>query len=352
LSGGLATCAIVSFRLGGMDGVSIEARKWGWALEQLGFRVVTVAGSGPVDRPVAGLEIDATAPPDDLDVARALDGAELVVVENLCSLPLNPPAAAAVARALAGRRAILHHHDLPWQRARFAGFPPPPDDPAWVHVTINDLSRAQLAEHGIDAVTVRNTFALERVDRRAQAVSHVATRTALGIGEGETLVLQPTRAIPRKEVPAAVWLAEQLGATYWLLGPAEDGYDATLAAVLAAATCRVIHQPGRWDVADAYAACDLVALPSSWEGFGNATVESAVHRRPLAIGRYPVADELAAFGFRWFPADDPAAVAAFLADPDDDLLDHNEELAFTEFSLAKLPGRLDAVMRDAGWTSW
>jgi hypothetical protein len=77
-----------------------------------------------------------------------------------------------------------------------------------------------------------------------------------------------------------------------------------------------------------------------------------VHRRPLAIGRYPVADELAAFGFRWFPADDPAAIAGFLADPDDDLLDHNEELAFTEFSLTKLPGRLDTVMRDAGWTSW
>src|SRR3954470_6094365 len=147
-----------------MDGVSIEARKWGWALEQLGFGVVTVAGSGPVDHTVRGLEIDATAPPDDVDVARALDGAELVVVENLCSLPLNPAAAAAVARVLAGRRTILHHHDLPWQRARFAGFPPPPDDPAWVHVTINDLSRAELAEHGIDAVTVRNTFALERVD--------------------------------------------------------------------------------------------------------------------------------------------------------------------------------------------
>src|SRR4051812_10132204 len=196
LTGRQATCAIVSFRLGGMDGVSVEARKWAWALEQLGFHVVTVAGSGAVDRTVPGLEIDASASPDEGGLAAALDDAALVVVENLCSLPLNPAASDAVARVLTGRRAILHHHDLPWQRARFGGFPPPPTDPAWIHVTINNLSRVQLAEHGIDAVTLRNTFALERVDRGAQAASRAATRTTLEVRDGETLVLQPTRAIP------------------------------------------------------------------------------------------------------------------------------------------------------------
>jgi len=56
---------------------------------------------------------------------------DLVVVENLCSLPLNPAASAAVAHGPGRPATILHHHDLAWQRPHLAHHPPPPDDPAW-----------------------------------------------------------------------------------------------------------------------------------------------------------------------------------------------------------------------------
>jgi len=332
----------------------VESAKWAWALSELGFDTVTVAGSGPVDHLVPGLAIGASEPPDDAEVGVALDAADVVVVENLCSLPLNPGAAAVVARVLAGRPALLHHHDLPWQRPQFDGHPPPPVDPRWRQVTINELSRHQLAGHGIVASTVYNSFAVpaprngrtteELAERRAQV------RAALGVAEGACLVVQPTRAIPRKNVAGGIEVATDLGATYWLLGPAEDGYGPELGALVADATCPVVlGAPSGmtgFEVDDAYRAADVVTLPSTWEGFGNPTIESVAHRRPLVVGPYPVAAELAAFGFRWFGLSDTDRLRAWLDDPDPGLLDHNLAVAAAHFSLHDLPRQVAAVLPD------
>ena len=40
---------MISFRLGGEDGVAVEAAKWAGALGLLGWAVRSVAGGGPVD---------------------------------------------------------------------------------------------------------------------------------------------------------------------------------------------------------------------------------------------------------------------------------------------------------------
>ncbi len=337
----MARAAIVSFRLGGHDGVSVEAEKWSAALQALGFEVTTVAGEGPVDHLVPGLAIGAPEPPRPGEVDRVIDAADLVVVENLCSLPLNPAAARAVAEACRGRATILHHHDLAWQRPHLGIDDPPPSDPTWRHVTINELSRRELAARGIEAMTLYNRF-----DTRPALGERDATRASLGVGDDERVVLQPTRALPRKNIEAALELASTMRATYWLLGPAEDGYDDELSRLVRGAGCRVLLGPGptAGRVADAYAACDLVVLPSSWEGFGNPSIESAVHRRPLAIGPYPVARELAEFGFGWFALEDVAAIERWLATRDPALLEHNWMVADTHFSLRDLPDRLAQLL--------
>ena len=117
--------------------------------------------------------------------------------------------------------------------------------------------------------------------------------------------------------------------------------------LVARARCPVVlgAPGGGCSISDAYAACDAVLLPSFWEGFGNPSVESATYRRPLAIGPYPVADELAAFGFHWFDAADPNALARWLEEPDPRLIAHNQRVAADHFNLADLPARLSAVLQ-------
>lgn len=340
----MSTCAIVSFRLGLTDGVSIVAGSWQRALSALGYDVITVAGEGPVDRTVAGLAIDAPDPPSVSELEAALADADLVVVENLCTIPMNLPAAAVVADVLRGRPAILHHHDPAWQRDRYAHVTDlPPHDPAWRHVTINELTRRQFAERGIPAITIYNGFPIDDLPGDRDG-----TRKALDVTPDELLVGHPVRAIARKGIPAALALCEALGATYWLLGDAEEDYAGELERLLDAARCRVVraslpHGP------DIYAAPDLIVFPSTWEGFGNPPIEASLHRRMTAVGTYPVVDELRALGFTWLDAHDHDAVRRWLDGGSTEVLDRNRELAVRHFSLDALRDRLAALLDESGW---
>ena len=332
----------MSFRLGMADGVSIESAKWVWALRRLGHEVTTVAGEGIADVVVPGLELAAAVPPDRDELADALGDADCVVVENVCSLPLNDGAADAVAAELAGRPAVLHHHDLPWQRPRFVQHDGPPTDPAWCHVTINELSADELADRGIAATVIPNHFDLDPPpgDRGAM-------RLAIGVRGGATLVVHPVRAIPRKDVGSALRLAEQMGAVYWLVGGPEDGYGPELDAVLGTArTGARLGVPEGFTIADVYAASDVIVLSSIWEGFGNAAIESVAFRRPLARRSYPVMAEIERHGLRYFDLDAVDELRAFVEHPDEELLDANLAAAREAYDLRLLPGRLDGVLRD------
>ena len=276
--------------------------------------MVTVAGAGPVDRVVEGLAWPVTGDPVVEDVRAALDDVDVAIVANVLSLPLHPAASTAVAAALRGRPAVLHHHDLPWERGTEVDAWPPSDE-RWRHVAISDHAARGLRERGVDATVIRNA-----TDVDVPMGDRAATRTALGVGDDELLYLHPVRAIERKDVPRALRIAEADGATYWLTGPAEEGYP--VEEVLASARTRVLHRPIE-DMADAYAACDAVLLPSRWEGFGQPLLEAAVHDRPVLGADYPVALELGPI--------DRARVRR-------------------EFSIERLRGDLAALLAD--WETW
>ena len=103
-------------------------------------------------------------------------------------------------------------------------------------------------------------------------------------------------------------------------------------------------------MAHAYAACDAVLFPSLWEGFGNPPIEAALHRRPAAVGAYPVGAELRELGFRWLPGDDGGPLAAALADPSSVAgdLEHNWTLAGRHFGHDAMRERLGALLTEMG----
>jgi len=107
----VADLVVVSFRLGAHDGVSIEAQKWIDAFKKLGHRVTTLAGEGDADVVMPELAIGATSAPSLTSLTRVLRDADLVVVENLVSLPLNVAARDVLYEALEGRDALFRHHD-------------------------------------------------------------------------------------------------------------------------------------------------------------------------------------------------------------------------------------------------
>jgi glycosyltransferase involved in cell wall biosynthesis len=344
------TVAVLSFRLGWPDGVSVVAGSWRRALTELGFGTITVAGAGQADRLVSGLALGAVVPPTTAAVRDAVDGADVVIAENILSIPMNLAASGVVAEVLRGRPTIVHHHDLPWQTGRDEVTELPVDDPAWRHVVINRRTQREMAERGFESTVIYNAFPTDWPPGDRDS-----TRRRLGVAPDEIVLLHPVRAIPRKNIPGALALAEAVGGTYWLPGPVEDGYGPTLDRLLGATSVRVLRAPVAPEPAaqaDAYAASDAVLFPSHWEGFGNPPIEAALGRRPVAVGDYPIGRELAELGFRWLPADDPGPLRAALADRAGIAadLDHNRAVACTHFAHAAMRERLGVLLADMGVT--
>jgi len=212
---------------------------------------------------------------------------------------------------------IGHYHDFYWERERFlvnripdvlrTAFPA--EDTSIRHVVISTAMQRELAmRRRLAATYLPNVFDFAQPpaapDAHAQTV-----RAEFGIAPDERVLLQPTRVIRRKNIERAVELTRLLAARdpaqrYVLVitGDARDEggtYFAWLERQIAEAGIRALFVGDRiaeqrgvrdglrfYSLWDFYPAADFVTYLSSYEGFGNALIETLYFRKPLVINAY------------------------------------------------------------------
>ncbi len=243
----------VSTRLAGLDGVSLEAKKWARFFEQeKKMQCFFMAGllDTPPERSFLVKEAGFWQPriqeiyegcfgvkvrdPEMTDLIheakcclkRKLQefmerfSIDLLVVENALAIPMNLPLGMAIAEYIAenGTPTIAHHHDFFWERPRFLtnavweylNMAFPPHIPFIQHVVINSAADNQLSlRTGISAAIIPNVMDYEHPPAPPDSYAD-DLRRALGVQPDDYLILQPTRVVKRKGIEHAVELVYRL----------------------------------------------------------------------------------------------------------------------------------------------
>jgi glycosyltransferase involved in cell wall biosynthesis len=240
--------AILHYKVGDTDGVSLEIEKWQIALKNLGYEVYLCAGNLGSTRGTLIKQMFHQTPEAKRLYANtfiALQGSEeaykaelnkvarqiekklsnfitekqidILIPHNIWSVAMNPAAALALARMVEkfNLPVLAQHHDFYWERingvaltcstaVELADKYLPPRNPRIRHAVINSLAQTSLKERkGIEAVIVPNVFDFEGADWQKD-VFNKDFRSQIGIGENDIIVLQATRLVRRKGVELAV----------------------------------------------------------------------------------------------------------------------------------------------------
>ncbi len=401
---------VFATRLAGTDGVSLEAAKVARVLERRGHRVVNCAGElaadleGTVvpsmhfDDPTAREhvrrafgdtdtdptllgEIEAHARELETPIRRFIEeySVDFAMVQNAFAIPMHLSLAMALHSVLTshGVPTLAHNHDFPWERERFSrSVVPefvetyfPPTAPNIDHAVINSIARRELAERkGVEAAVLPNVIDFATPPPGIDDYN-ADFRAAIGVSDDDTMILQPTRVIPRKRIELAVELVARLDdptAKLVITHQASDEGIAYLAHlrhladdlgvpllhvadVIDSARGRRADGGKVYSLWDAYPHADFVTFPSAIEGFGNALVEAVYFGLPVLVNRYPVyRADIAPLGFRFVECDDRitdrtvADVRSLLSSPEERRLqtEHNYRLGAAHLSLEALDATL------------
>jgi len=404
----------VSTRLAGTDGVSLETAKLAAILRSMGHAVFYCAGELEPDGPQGFLvpEMHFTHPqarrihdeafigpaPEDLrlriaamaealraQLAAFVDRFSIDVLfpQNALAIPMHIPLGVALADFIAetGIPTLAHHHDLYWERERFArcAVPEilahafPPDLPSIRHLVINSLAQKALSERkGLTSVVLPNIFDFSTPPPEPDAFA-ADLRPALGLAAGDRFILQPTRVVPRKGIALSIELLRQLGDPRCKLvithHAGDEGLDYLahlqvlaedsgvdlryVAERFAPGRTRASDGTKRYSLWDAYPQADFVTYPSLVEGFGNAFLEAVYFRKPLLVNRYAVYQaDIGPLGFQCVEIDG-AVTAQAVAETQRLLEDaalraqvtaHNFEIARQHFSYEAVVPALEKLL--------
>ncbi len=309
-----------------------------------------------------------------------------LITQNAQCMPMNIPLGVALRDFIDETHipTIAHHHDFYWERDRFwinripdiltTAFPA--DGTSYRHVVINTpMQRELYMRRKIHAAYLPNVFDFKNPPPPPDDYSR-SFRDTFGIGADEIVILQPTRIIRRKNIERAVDLVHLLEKAdparkyrFVVTGYAGDEagtYYEWLRHYTARAGIKALFIGDRvgkaretrdgqrayplWDV---YPNADFVTYPSSYEGFGNALIETLYFRKPLLVNAYHVyRADIKPASVQAIEIDEdvmPETVAAvhdLLADParQREMVEHNYRVGQEHFSLEVLEDTLRALL--------
>lgn len=248
--------AMIHFRVGELDGVSLEMDKWRYVLENnYDHEVIYLAGSlGTTDgyvipelaldyepsiliRQNAFTELGDSKTGKDLEKDISIQvkliksrlneffnqhNINFIIPNNVFCLPINIPASIALYEVIQdlSLTGIIHSHDFIWERTSYSPTCPiiqdyldkyfPPNLPNFKHVVINSIAKDELKKRkGLDSTVVPNVFYFEQDDWVKDSFNS-DIRAALNIDENDLVVLQATRIVDRKGIELIIDLISEM----------------------------------------------------------------------------------------------------------------------------------------------
>lgn len=403
----------ISTRLAGTDGVSLETEKWTKVFKKKCFNCFFMAGE--LDRPEESSLLVEEAHfmhPEIKKLSLECFGStvrkssttgkinklknhlkkqickfvkkfeiDVLIPENALAIPVNIPLGMAITEFIAetGIPTIAHHHDFFWERKRFLvgcvwdyiNMAFPPHLPSIKHVVINSSADNQLSfRTGVSSVVIPNVMDFDNPPKIESDRDEI--RKALGMRNDEIFVLQPTRVIQRKGIEHAIELVSRLGKKAQLVISHASGDEGHVYEKRIAQYSKILNvktkfiskiigdergytKDGRkiYKLSDIYPHADLVTYPSTFEGFGNAFLETLYYKKPIVVNQYSIyATDIKPKGFRTIEIDEFVSDSTvketrkILENPAlvKEMTEYNYQLGKTYYSFNTLEKKLDAIL--------